>query len=256
MKISLIFAFLFCLLFTATLSAQTARKDSVTVTESKIIERMKERKEKIPKISSNDLAEFGNALLTKNGFDFSFAAEQGEVLISDVDVDGDDFEIYKFVQIADGKPRLFATRAHGSHPCGTWSGLTVTKLNVSQMTIAADGKFYPVALPKELIFDDIELVEKNLKKPIRRWLTPLDATPEAISKNGKIIYVSTELGEILLGIGADGTLSFVAADDRRLVKQNIELKNYPKDPENDYLGFKKFSAGKQNFFLKFSYPCA
>ena len=66
------------------------------------------------------------------------------------------------------------------------------------MTILADGRFYRVKMPKDLIFDDIELVEKNLKKPIRRWLTPLDATPEAISKDGKTIYISTEIEDIII----------------------------------------------------------
>ncbi len=254
MKFNLFFVFLFCNTFSLTLFGQTVPKDAVVVSESKIIEQMEKRKEENPKITAKNLADFGNTLLAKEGYEFTFAAEQSKVLVSNVDVDSEDFEVYKLTAI-NGKSRLFATQAHGSHPCGTWTGLTVTQLNSKQMTILADGKSYPVAMPKALVFDEIALVEKNLKKTIRRWLTPLDATPEAISKDGKIIYVPSEIDEILLGISEEGNLSFVAANDLTIVKKNVELKNFPKDPKNDYLGFKKFSDGKQNFFLKFSYPC-
>lgn len=212
MKDYLLFALCFFSLFTLQTFAQTTPKNAVVVPQSKIIEQINKRKEENPKVSAQMLAEFGNELLAQKGYEFSFASEQGDVLISNVDVDGDGFEIYRLNQIG-GKPRLFATQAHGSHPCGTWSGLTVTNLNARQMTILADGKSYTVAVPKSLIFDDITLVGKNLKTPLRRWLTPLDATPEAISKDGKTVYVPSEIDEILLGIGENGNLSFVAAND-------------------------------------------
>ena len=207
-----------------------------------------------PGVSSSEFKRYGTSAISEKGYEFTFSAEQGSTLINNVDVDSDAFEIYKFTQL-NGKTQLFATQEHGSHPCGTFTGLTVTNLSEKLLTILADGKLYRVKMPKDLIFDDIILVEKNLKTPIRRWLTPLDAMPEAISNDGKTIYISTEIEELLLGITDNGSLNFISATDKNIIKRNIEIKNFPKDPENDYLGYKKFSNGKQNFFVKFSYPC-
>ena len=244
----------FCIASAFSIFAQELPKNVVPVAKSKVIEELTNKKKENPRISARKLADFGNALLARDGYEFTFSSEQDSVLINNVDVDGDGFEIYKLIQF-DGKTRLFGTREHGSHPCGTWTGLTVVQLNATEMTVLASGKSYRVKMPKELVFDDIELVEKNLKNTIRRWLTPLDATPEAISKDGKIIYVPSEIDELFLGIADDGRLNFISAADTSIIKKNTELKDYPKDPKNDYLGYKKFSDGEQSFFVKFSYPC-
>ena len=254
MKNKFLLTLAFCFVFTFTFFAQNLKKDVVRVSKSNVIKKLNELRVKKPQISAKKLADFGNVLLSQKGYEFTFAAEQGKTLVNNVEVDSDAFEIYKFTQL-DGKNRLFATQNHGSHPCGTFTGLPVTNLSEKQMSILADGKSFRVMIPKDLIFDDIELVEKNLKKTVRRWFTPLDATPEAISNDGKTIYISTEIESLLLGIAENGTLNFIPANDKNIIKRNTEIKNFPKDSKNDYLGYKKFSDGKQTFFVKFSYPC-
>lgn len=153
----------FCLASAFSVFAQEIPKDAVPVAKSKVIAELANKKKANPRISARKLADFGNLLLARDGYEFTFSAEQGSVLTNNVDVDGDGFEIYKLTQF-DGTNRLFGTREHGSHPCGTWTGLTVTNLSATEMTVTASGKSYRVKMPKELIFDDIELVKKNLKK--------------------------------------------------------------------------------------------
>ena len=235
------------------LYAQDVPKGSIAVAKSNLEKEMMKVKEKNPKISAGKLADYGNKLLAVRGFDFSFAAD-AESDLGTTEVDSKEYEIYKFKK-TDGSELKFATNEHGSHPCGTWTGLAVTKLSEKQLTIVADQKFYDVLMPQKLIFDEIELVGKNLKTKIRRWLTPLDAMPEAISKDGKTIYIPTEFDEIFLGISDDGSLRFVSSQNPNLIKNNTDLKNFPKEKDNDYLGYKRFGKGRQSFIVKFSYPC-
>ena len=90
------------------------------------------------------------------------------------------------------------------------------------MTIVSNGKETELKRPKEFYLEEVELLDKDLKKSIRKWKVPIDATPIGISEDGtKIYFESWEFYQdetdnykekpikLAVEVSADGSLKLV-----------------------------------------------
>jgi hypothetical protein len=208
-----------------------------------------------PQMTEDKLAELGNELVQKMGYTFY--------------VDVTDFKEpkenkYTFTGL-DGKAVEFVFDEVQPGPCFTTLNLPVEKINAKEITIVKDGVQYAVKRPKGFYTEEFALVDKALKKVIRKWAAPIDATPVGISDDGKKIYFTFAFGmepdprkkqpsveEMLSEMSEDGTMRFVTKNDPR-VNKGKELEGYPAYSEISYRRF--VTKDNTEYIVKFSYPC-
>ncbi|MCA1622321.1 MAG: hypothetical protein LC768_01175 [Acidobacteria bacterium] len=228
---------------------------------SKVIEDLLGKKKENPKISAKELSEFGNELIKKDGYNFGFNV--CEIAKANNLNEGDFYSEtfrpfnYKLENLKGEKITFQIMNKIFGHPCGCVFDIPVTQLSYSEMTVVVGKKQVKLKRPKEFYSEEIELVDKTLKKKIRNWSIPSELLVGeidnlGISKDGAKIYFHTEVEELDLEISEDGTFKLVTTDNEGKISKGEELKNFPKDPQNDYLGYKRFTNG---FIAKFSYPC-
>ena len=141
-----------------------------------------------------------------------------------------------------------------AHPCFCVIDIPTIKVNENIMTVIAEGKQVELKRTKDFYLEEFVLVDKNLKKAIRKWLVPIDTEPFGISDDGTKIYfeyVPEDSGELVYEISEDGAIQFVAKNDKRINKGK-ELKGYPTYGE---ISYRRFNAKDKSYIVKFSYPC-
>ena len=260
------FLFILFLLISSDIAAQNNSANKPAKIElSNVIEALLKRKEQNPKISPKELADFGNELIKTKGYDFSFyacgIAEGNEQKIVDERFNGS-LRPYNY-QLKDitGKQTTFPIlNQYYDIPCGCAFDLPIFQISDKAMTVRVDSSQLKLIIPEEFGTDEVELVDKSLKKTSRKWFMPSDNVPLGISKDGTKIYIDTgyddyALNRLALEISENGAVKYVARTDPNIILGGKELKNFPKDPDNSYLGYKRFIAGKKSYFIKFSYPC-
>lgn len=110
--------------------------------------------------------------------------------------------------------------------------------------------------------EEFVLVDKGLRKSIRNWAAPIDATPFGISADGEKLYFEYEFGdneyenglhinELAIEISEDGTIQFIESNNSGIIKGK-ELKGYPRTGE---ISYRQFNVGNKSYIVKFSYPC-
>lgn len=228
---------------------------------SNVIENLLEKKKENPKISAKELSEFGNELIKKDGYNFGFNA--CEIAEANNINEGDDYSEtfrpfnYKLENLKGEKIAFQIMNKTFGYPCGCVFDIPLTQLSNSEMTVTVDKNQVKLKRPKEFYSEEVELVDKTLKKKIRNWSIPSELLVGeianlGISKDGTKIYFHTEVEELDLEISENGTFKFVTTNNENKISKGQELKDFPKDPENAYLGYKRFANG---FIVKFSYPC-
>ena len=211
-----------------------------------------------PKIEASELAAYANGKLKQNGYGFEVDPCDLKTETTKISFPGDDggvFHIYRLKNSAGGY-ESFMAREPGDAPCGCWLNLPVTKAGKSVLNIVADKSVLSVQTPKDLIIEDVELVDISLRKIVRKWLVPQGGGPDAISTDGLKLYFETGIDALYIEITEDGSLQFVPKSSLTIISKHTDLKKFPHDPNNAYLSFRKFSNGKRLLIVKFSEVCA
>lgn len=217
-----------------------------------IFEQLEQRKATNRSINAEGLAEVANGFAREQGFPFGFDPANFRERVRTVR--GKRTAYYDLVGV-NGRRLRFAAPERGDHPCGTHTEFPVRRLSGSTFDLVSGGKTYPTRIPKQFVTDQIELVDATLKRSLAKWLVPMDSTPVGISRDARRIYLSTEMDQLLLEIDASGNLRYVAARSPQIIRDGVDLKRFPKDKKNDYLGFRRFRSGRTTHFVKFSHPC-
>lgn len=271
--ISFVFVLLVFNFIETNVISQKATNDKFTsqkkpiITPSNLTEKLENIKKSNPKISSQELVRHGNDLIGKIGFDYDFytceIAEDND--IHDMNFVGEDFRNFDFpFENLKGKKITFQimNKVYG-HPCGCVFEIPLTKAVKNDLTIIADGNPISVKHLKKYNIEYAELVNKDLKKIIRTWYKPMENQPFGISKDGTKIYVETAFSEddflnkegLLLEISENGIFQFVLKSNPNIISKYEYIENFPKDENNAYLGYLKFTDGKIEHILKVSFPC-
>lgn len=238
--------------------------NNLVIKPSEISEKLKKKKEDNPQISTTELVKFGNNLIETYGYDFSFytcvIAEANKT--SEATDYSETFTPFDYeLKDLKGKKLSFQIMSkEWGHPCGCNFEIPVLKANEKEITVIANGKPYELQRPKDFYLEEVELVDKNLKKTLRKWFNAFDMPPVGISIDGTKIYVGTgydnfDIQNILLEISENGKFQFVSYDNSNIIKNGERILDFPKDPNNSYLGYLNFKSGNKSYILKYSNPC-
>jgi len=254
---------LFLLLFTLTksLPAQKQTGELLVIKSSTVLDELAEKKKQNPNISAAALSAFGNDLLKLKGYNFTtYTCDIAEInKIGDNDSSDQPVEFtFDLTQLTGKSSKFRLTADDWGYPCGCAFDLTVLKADSTEMTVLANNRPIRVKRPA-FYFEEVELVDKSLKKTLRKWYKPTDIQVYGISADGLKIYVETNYdnkdNKLLLEISENGTFRFVPKDSANILKNGVGLTDFPRDKENDYLGYTEFKAKGKSFILKFSGPC-
>lgn len=216
---------------------------------------LEKRNAQDPQMTEDKLVKLGNELIQTMGYTFSLDPSKFK---------GAKENRYVFTG-TDGKTVALKFDEVESGPCFEVLNLPVEKINDKEIVIVKDGIKYAVKRPRGFYTEEFVLVDKTLKKTIRKWAAPIDATPVGISDDGKKIYYEfgfsmepdprkkdPAVEEMLSEISEDGTIRFVAKNDPR-VNKGKELEGYPVKSEISYMEF--VTKNNTTYIVKFSYPC-
>ncbi|HKY44417.1 MAG TPA: hypothetical protein VJM50_15120 [Pyrinomonadaceae bacterium] len=252
--IALILTFLPCAI------AQTTRKGT-PVKPSNVVSEVSERATQTPSLTPAELAAYGNDLIARKGFDYSF--DICDILSQRDRTHSTSAEIVRNypMTLTDGGKRTFSFTIQNPNEslCGEcWSLIPSLQVTNKEMTVIAEGKRYRVRRPSSFILDEAHLVDETLKKIIRTWQMPYQVVPAGISADGTKLYLNfypdNGLDHLVLEVPENGPPQF---RDRAVLKsgEGKFLENHPKDPSNTYLSFMSFRVGEKTYFVKFSAPC-
>lgn len=243
-------------LIIALLTPTPSYQRPVTVSSSKILEELAQRKQKEPAITSKQLAALGNELLEKRGFDYMFDVCD---IVPKRDRASAETSVSYNLSLTNGEKRSFrftvASDTNGM--CGEcWTMLPSVQVTAKEMILVADGKRYHVRRPVPFILDEVELVDATLKKVSRKWQLPYQTIPIGISTDGAKLYLDfyTKLDDVILELSENGSLAFRDRSEVQMVEGKF-LEDHPKDPTNAYLSFIRFDVGDKTYIIRFSAPC-
>jgi hypothetical protein len=152
----------------------------------------------------------------------------------------------------------------------------IPAINVTSQNIFAvlDGKKYLLKRPAEFRLEEMELVDDTMKTVIRKWEVTDETFPIGISADGRTLYLPVEFTESdhdanmwllwkegkkshpssVLAISPTGIRFEVAA--KALAGQESEdILDFPKDPDNAYLMYKRFRVKGKTYIIRYSGPC-
>jgi len=228
---------------------------------STILDDLQRRIKERPTDSPEELAQYANARLERIGFNYSFdlceimRASDNPSLPSSSQT-----FIYQATLLSGKKLTLQLSGEDHGGLCGECF-FGVPALAVTERYILAinDGKQYRLRRPKGFSLDAAELVDKTMRRVLRRWQLPYQTVPVGISADGRKLYlnfyVENNLDALLLELSEDGNVQFKARADVGPGGEGEWLDNHPKDPRNVYLSFMRFHTRGGNYIIKFSAPC-
>jgi hypothetical protein len=241
--------------------AQTASKKTtiLSVNGPDVVIKVSERASQAPSLTPVELAAYGNDLIAKNGFDYSF--DVCEALNHDRSRIPTAKSLTYQMTLTNGRKTSFRFTIVDPDGglCGEcWTAIPLFQITSKEMTLIAEGERYRVRRPSSFYLDDVQLVDESLKKVLRTWQLPYQAMPIGISADGIKLYV-----DLYSGVGLDHLVLEVSQNgppqfrDRAVIKSSEPklIENHPKDPNNAYLSFTSLSVGEKVYRLKFSAPC-
>jgi hypothetical protein len=210
------------------------------------------------RITPQQLADFGNQRLKVVGFDFKtdpcdIESVRTEIGFPEAEY-GEVFHIYPFQGDAGAKLELLA-REPGDAPCGCWLDLPVRKAFKDRLEVITDKGAVEIGT-KDLLVETVQLMDASLRRLTREWMVSDGGAPVGISIDGKKIYMDAGVQGLFLETADDGNLRFVPRTSPDIITAHVDLKRFPKDPDNDYAGFRRFTKGKVVYNVKFSHICA
>jgi hypothetical protein len=246
------------------MSSKTVKIDPSipTIKPSNFIGDLRRRKKEFPNITNKELVVYGNQMLKSKGLDYTFDWTPKELDQENFD----ETSPFKFEFMGkDGAPKAlqFINDDFG-HPCYSTINIPLSSITDEEMTIISGGKRFEVKRPKEFNLEEFVLVDSNLKNTIRKWKTPIDATPVGISEDGKKIYFSSwefdqdpENGykesvlSLAVEVSEEGALKLV---DLNTIKSGKGI-NIGYDKEFTEIIYNKYKIEGKEFIIKFSAPC-
>ena len=238
---------------------------------SNILERVRVKFNESKNISGRELAAFGNEILKKDGYDFTFDwTPHGKKNTANLAKAGDYYyPFYHSLIDEKGTRRNFQFMNEDfGHPCFSTIDIPITGVSERKITIVSNGRELTFQRPKDFATEEMTLVSKDLKKVLRRWKTPIDATPVGISGDGTKIYFENymfyqdpghdphqDFSEKPVGLAIEmsesGVIRFV---DRKEIPsdEGIDIEHDKKYTEITYT---KYKVKGKEYIVKYSAPC-
>ncbi len=165
--------------------------------------------------------------------------------------------------------------------CFTW----IPAINVTSQNILAvlDGKKYLLKRPADFPLSQAELVDKTMKRGIRKWEMPSQDFPIGMSADGLTLYLPVEFTEsdldanmwllwkegkksypsAVLAISPAGIRFEVSAkalgadqEPEEILGQECEdILDFPEDTKGDYSACRRFRIKGKTYIIRYSGPC-
>jgi hypothetical protein len=229
------------------------------VLPSSLLSAVRERVQAEPKLSPEQIAGFANDKLASDGFEFEFDpcdAKSTETQMKyPANHENDMFHIYEAVDLA-GKKFSFLANQPNSAPCGCWMTLPLTSATKQRIVVVAGKGRMTIRIPDQFLFESVELVDASLRRSRATWLVPYGGPPSGVSTDGKKLYIEIQDTPLFLEVSIGGGLRMVPRTTTGIITTFTDLKKFPKEPGNDYLGFRRFKSGRKVFNFKFTHVCA
>jgi len=233
-----------------------------------------------PGASAERITAYANSALQKYGYIYKFHScdliESKKLEPLNPGHDPSVNSVYSLpFDLARGGRRAFKIHVEDIGPCSDCYALIPT-LSLSAQNILAvlNGKKYLLKKPTEFRLEEMELVDEPMKRVIRKWEVPNEDYPIGVSADGRTLYFPVEFTESdsdanpwlnwkdgkkiypssVLAISPAVIRFEVAA--KALADQESEfILDFPKDPDNAYLAYKRFRVKGKTFIIRFSGPC-
>ncbi|HEX8736044.1 MAG TPA: hypothetical protein VF721_12025 [Pyrinomonadaceae bacterium] len=231
---------------------------------SNVVDAIYAKKQKNPRMSAAALAAFGNALIKKQGYDFSIldcaipeANGKSADTVDSVSEIEEPFK-YEFEAWRAGKKTFQIMSKFWGAPCGCSIDLPVLQIRENQWTTVADGKPIVLKRPKDFYFIEVEMLDKTFKKTVKTFYKPIDNSVVGISADGTKIY--TELAydadvDVMLEISDTGTFQIVPRRLPNIIKKTIELTEAQTRQREETSDIHHFKAKNKSYFLLYDAPC-
>jgi hypothetical protein len=181
------------LLIFSLLTSTTSYQRPITVSSTRILEEVAQRRKSQPAITSTELALFANQLVEQHGFDYMF--DVCDILpkaLTKTDTRTDTSATHT-LSLTNGQKRGFKFNVMDDEGgmCGECFSLVPSaQVTKSEIVLVADGKRYRVRRPASFILDEVELVDAGMKKVQRTWQLPYQTIPVGISTDGTKLYLN------------------------------------------------------------------
>jgi hypothetical protein len=269
----------------ATSEATLQRSKFLKVASSSLEEDVSKLIERKPRVTAQEVTAYANALLKQKGFNFDFAAndftKQHALRPTEINDKFNPQRLFKLpFRLFAGRRLTAQSHISDGDPCG-YDHLLLPALRVTKQEIwlISGGQQFRIKRPANLFLEEMTLVDRSLRKTIRRWEVPqLNGTnPVAISADGQMLYLpvyfaerdyealSQRFGEkkqlvsklypySLLAVATAG-IHFEVGSTVLANQQAEDLKKFPHDPRDAYLAYRRFRVAGKTYIVRFSWPC-
>jgi hypothetical protein len=259
-------AAIFTIVAQASVFGQQVTIKPFAVNASTLLEDIKTLKSTNPKLSTEELVKNANALLQKQGLNYSFALDSG--ICQKVD------ELKKKQKTPTAPISLNAKlnsfegdKANITLPPvrfgkvggNCFSLLPLLEVTQNDFVTFIENRTVKFYRPENFNFNEIVLVDnKTFKANVRSWKVPFCTTPLSVSEDGKMLYLSLpadELREMVLIAYDEGTIQFYPKKDIDLTEKSVALESLPKTLNLPNSSFISFGTGEKQRVLKLSNTC-
>jgi hypothetical protein len=169
-------------------------------------------------------------------------------------------------------------------PCGErYTLIPAVRVTNREIELVVDSHHYPVKRPSGFGLEWVQLVEEKTKRTLHTWELPYYAEALGVSADGSTlflppnfnIYASTQdtsLRPILASLPMIGGLQVpphppqlilalsesraqFAIENELMIERETSGTLKENDPEQPYVGYKRFQVGGNSYVVRFQWPC-
>jgi len=234
-----------------------------------------------PGASAERITAYANSALQKYGYIYQFHScdfldsQKLEPLNQGHDPSVNSIYSLPF-DLATGGRRAFKIHVWDIGPCSYCYALIPTlSLSAQKILAVLNGKKYLLKKPTEFRLEEMELVDETMKRVIRKWEVPGETYyPIGVSAGGRTLYLPIEFTESdhdangwllwkegrrsypasVLAISPTG-IRFEVAAKALAGQESEEILDFPKDPDNAYLAYRRFRVKGKTHIIRYSGTC-
>lgn len=235
------------------------RSRAITIAPSAVLLDIGERRRHQPSLTAAQLAQYGNELIQKRGFDYNF--DVCDAVPQRIRTKDGLWNVPNQLLLKTGrklKVEFTVTNPNtGEALCGECDALIPTvQVTKREILFVADEKQYRVHRPATYVLDEVELVDATMKKVLRTWQLPFQNVPVGISADGTKLYMNfyeqqVSIDDLVLELSADGRAAVRVRADAGLVDKGTSIDAPPGTDRS----FMRFQAGNKTYIVRFVPPC-
>lgn len=232
-----------------------------------------------PGFSAEKITAYANSVLQKSGYRYEFEIrdliQSNKFQLVDSEQNTDESKLYLIpFDLEGGARRSFKIWVDLVGLCDeNFAHLSVINVTSQNILAVLDGEKYLLKRPAGFLLEEMELVDETMKRVIRKWEVPTQTWPIGISADGRTLYLSIEFTKndldgngwwvwkqgkkgyptSVLAVSPTGIRFEVAA--KALAGQESEIPDFPEDPNNGYLAYRRYRVKGETYIIRFSNPC-